>query len=207
MTPIALNFARRPFRDYRPVYLVAGACFLVGSLFFVANLGLYTDFRRQMEGTRKRIAWLEQRQARASRTAEGARAVLNTYKVSALALESRELLRLVKERQFSWTALLARLERTLPPEVRLARLSPSVSETGEILLDLSLVGKGPASVTRTITALSRDPAFHSIELRSETTPELGVPEGHSFQLGIGYGSLEEAARVAVPGSPQPRRAP
>lgn len=186
MSLLQLNFARRPFRDYRPVHFVVGAALLVGAVLFAMNVRLYADFRKEMEGTRKEIEWLEERQARAARTAEEARTALNRYKVSSLATESRELLRLVKERQFSWTQLLARLERVLPPEVRLARLSPRFDESGQALLDLSLVGSSASSVVRTIAALSRDRAFESVELRSETSPELGVPEGYSFQLGIRY---------------------
>lgn len=183
---LQLNFARRPFRDYRPVQYVAGAALLVGAVFFAMNVRLYVDFRKEVEGTRKQIEWLEGRQTRAAATAEEARAALNRYKVSTLAVESRELLRLVRERQFSWIELLHRLERVLPPEVRLARLSPRFDEKGEVTLDLSLVGPSNASVVRTVAAFSRNPAFESVDLRSEASPAMGVPEGYSFQLAIRY---------------------
>ena len=183
---LQLNFARRPFRDYRPVQYVAGAALLIGAVFFVMNVRLYADFRKEVEGTRKQIEWLEGRQTRAAATAEEARAALNRYKVSTLAVESRELLRLVRERQFSWIELLDRLERVLPPEVRLTRLSPRFDEKGEVTLDLSLVGPSNASVVRTVAAFSRNPAFESVDLRSEASPEMGVPEGYSFQLAIRY---------------------
>lgn len=185
-TVLQLNFARRPFRDYRPVHVVAGVALAVGAIFFLLNVRLYADFRNKVEGTRKQIEWLETRKARAAETVQDARVALNRYKVSSLAVESRELLRLVRERQFSWTVLLARLERVLPSDVRLARLTPSFGENGEVLLELALVGSNASSVVRTIAALSRDRSFESVELRSETSPELGVPEGYSFQLGIRY---------------------
>ena len=38
-----LNFARRPFRDYRPVYLVAGGALLAGVILFGVNATLYGD--------------------------------------------------------------------------------------------------------------------------------------------------------------------
>lgn len=191
---LQLNFARRPFRDYRPVHYVAGAALAIGLVFFVLNVRLYADFRKEVEGTRRQIEWLEGRQERATKTGEEARAALNRYKVSTLAVESRELLRLVRERQFSWIELLGRLERVLPSEVRLARLSPRVDEKGEITLDLSLVGPSSASVVRTVAALSRDPAFEAVDLRTETSPEMGVPEGYSFQLASRY-------RPEVPAEP------
>jgi Tfp pilus assembly protein PilN len=182
-----LNFARRPFRDYRPVHLVAGAALLVGSVLFAINASLYGEFRADVADTREEISWLEKRQERAATAAEQARTALRAYELSDLAIESRGLLRLVEERRFSWMGLLARLERVLPAEVRLSRLQPKFEE-GEILVDVSLVGRGPESVVRTIAALSRSPNFATVELRAETRPEAkeGVPEGHTFILSTIY---------------------
>jgi Tfp pilus assembly protein PilN len=177
-----LDFAGRPFRDYRPVYAVVAAAVLVGSVLAFVNARLYLDYRREVAHTRAEIAALEERDGLLGRRIDEVRTALAAYKVSSLASESRELLRLVSERRFSWTALLHRLERTLPPEVRVARLQPRFSERGEIFLDLSLVGRSRDSVTRTVRALSRDAAFESIELRTESSPEEGVPEGYSFTL-------------------------
>ncbi len=183
-----LDFARRPFRDYRPVYLVAGGALLVGAILFGVNASLYGEFRRQVADTRAEIDWLEKRQQRAAAAAEEARNALRAYELSELAVESRELLRLVQERRFSWMTLLARLERVLPPEVRLSRLQPRFQEKGEILVDIALVGRGPESVVRTLAALSRSPHFKAVELKSESRPEAkqGVPEGHSFVLTTVY---------------------
>lgn len=185
---MTLNFARRPFRDYRPVYLVAGAALLFGAVLFAINASLYGEFRRDVADIREEVAWLEKRQQTAIAAAESARSSLKAYELSALAVESRGLLRLVEERQFSWTTLLRRLERVLPPEVRLSRLQPAFGESGEIHVDISLVGPSDASVVRTLVALSRSPYFAAIELKTETRPDSkeGVPEGFSFTLETVY---------------------
>jgi Tfp pilus assembly protein PilN len=183
-----LNFARRPFRDYRPVYLVAGSALLVGLILFGVNATLYGEFRRDVADTREEIAWLEKRLAAATRSAEEARSALRAYESSALATESRGLLRLVSERQFSWMALLARLERVLPGEVRLSRLQPSFQDPREIVVDIALIGRGPESVVRTIAALSRSPHFTAVDLKSETRSDAsgGEPEGHTFVIATIY---------------------
>ncbi|MEP6471722.1 MAG: hypothetical protein ABJC28_06865 [Acidobacteriota bacterium] len=185
---MVLNFARRPFRDYRPVYLVAGIAILVGAILFAINASLYGRFRADVADTREEIGWLEQHQARALSAAEQARKALAAYQLSDLAVESRGLLRLVEERQFSWTGFLARLERALPPEVRLSRLQPTFQVSGEVLVDIALVGRGPDSVVRTIASLSRSPAFKTVEVMNETRPEgkEGVPEGYTFILSTIY---------------------
>ena len=186
-----LNFARRPFRDERPVLLVAGVLFAAAAILLVANVRLYTAFQREVGGTNDQIANLETRRAAAQRESQEARNALNNYRVSSLAQESRGLLRLAEERRFSWTTLLARLERVLPPEVRVTRLTPHFDTNGATL-GLNLVGKDSDSVVRTIAALARDPAFSLVDLKSESTPEQGVPEGHAFEIETRYAAPESA---------------
>jgi hypothetical protein len=41
-------------------------------------------------------------------------------------------------------------------------------------------------VVKTIAALSADPAFRDVQLKSEATPERGAVEGHSFELSALY---------------------
>jgi Tfp pilus assembly protein PilN len=178
------NFARRPFRDYRPVYLVAGGALLVGLVLFAVNATLYGEFRREVADTRDEIAWLEKRDERAAAAADQAREALRSYQLSALAGESRGLLRLVEERRFSWVTLLGRLERVLPAEVRLSRLQPAFQESGEVVINIGLLGRSPESVVRTVAALSSSPYFAAVELQSELRPEAkaGVPEGHAFVI-------------------------
>jgi Tfp pilus assembly protein PilN len=191
------NFARRPFRDERPVFLVAGILLAAAAILFFANVRLYTGFQRDVGGTSAQIENLERRRAAAQRDSQESRDALNNYRVSSLATESRGLLRLVEERRFSWTALLARLERVLPPEVRVARLTPHFQDNG-VLLSMGLVGKDSDSVVRTIAALARDPVFSVVDLRSESTPEQGVPEGHSFEIDTHYAAPEGFGTVTLP---------
>lgn len=180
------NFARRPFRDERPVFAVIGVALFVGLLFGGANLRLYWKFSGQVGGTRAEIALLEERRSRAAKASDSAKAAMDGYKLSALAQQSAGLQTIVRERRFSWLALLSRLERILPPDVRLVRLAPRFDSADAVSVDLAMLGRSPASVVRTLEALTKDPAFRGVELRSESSPERGVPEGYSFQIGLRY---------------------
>jgi Tfp pilus assembly protein PilN len=181
-----LEFARRPFRDERPVFLVAGLAFVAAGFLFAANVRLYRDFHREMEGTGRQIEFLQKRRDKASGEAEAARKALSNFNVSSLAMESRGLIRIVEERRFSWTGLLARLERVLPPEVRVTRLTPQFEESGDTILNIAMLGKDADSVVHVIAAFSRDPSFDSTVLHSESSPERGVPEGRSFLMTVRY---------------------
>jgi len=184
-----LNFARRPFVDERPFLLGAGFALVFGSILLAANVRQWIDFHRQIEGTARQIESLEARRDRAVRDAAASRAALDNFRVSSLATQSKGLLKLVAERRFSWTALLARLERTLPSDVRVTRLAPHFEESG-VQLDCALVGKSHDSVVETIAALAKDPAFDIVNLKNEQLPDAaggtGGPEGYSFDLSMRY---------------------
>lgn len=188
-----LDFARRPFVDERPFLFGAGFAVGLGALLLFANVRQYSDFHHEMEGTSLQIESLEGREQRASREAATARAALDSYRVSTLATESRALLKLIAERRFSWTGLLARLERTLPADVRVTRLSPRFEENAAVL-DCAFVGKTHEAVVRTIAALSKDPMFDAVELRSEAAPEGAgaAAAGYSFELALKYRAVPGA---------------
>ena len=179
------NFARRPFRDDRPAYAVAGLLFLAGAVLLTVNLRLAGDYRRQVADTRAEIAGLEARQRDAEAKAQAARSALGSYQLSALAEESRGLARIVAERRFSWTMLLARLERTLPPDVGVVSLQPQFELTGT-LLDMQLVARRRDAIVRTIEALSKNAAFTHVALRQEAQPDAAATDPIQFSISSRY---------------------
>ena len=185
-----LDFARRPFSDERPVWTLVALALVAGTALGVANVRMYATFHRDVAHLQTQIEQLRDRGRQTAKDAEQARAALQSYKLSSLAVESQGLLNLVAERRFSWTGFLARLEKTLPPDVRLMRLVPRFDDPGEVGLDIGLVGRGPETVVKTISALSADPAFHGVELKTESSPERGNPEGYSFELSVLYTQAE-----------------
>ncbi len=192
------NFARRPFHDDRPVYVGTGLLFLFGAVLLVANLRVFTEYRREVADTRADIAALEDRQKRADQKADAAKAALSAYKLSALAEESRGLARLVAERRFSWTTLLSRLERSLPSEVGLAHLQPRFDKDGEIWLDMQLYARKREAVVLTIAALAKDPAFGDVDLKSEAASEPGMPDPVQFSLSSRYEPEARRHEAAAP---------
>lgn len=181
------NFARRPFSDDRPAYVLGIALGLVGLALLFANLRLYSGYRREVADTRAEIAALEARQARADRAAETARNALSSYRLSAMADESQAILRIAAERKFSWTALLARLEKVLPPDVGLSSLQPRFEgPAGDSALDLMLIARSREAIVRTIAALAKDPAFDRVVLKTEAMPEAAGADPIRFAIDSRY---------------------
>jgi hypothetical protein len=201
------NFAHRPFRDHRPLYAVSAILFLAGAVLLVANVRLFTSDRRSVADVRAEIAALEARQNGADSRARDARSALSSYRLSALADESRELARVVAERRFSWTGLLARLERTLPSDVGIQRLQPQFDKDGHVALDLQLVGRSREAVVPTIAALTTDPAFSAVGLRNESQPEGTTADPFQFQIVSRYDAdaKSEDATAAETPAKKPKR--
>lgn len=200
------NFARRPFQDVRPAYAAAAVLFLAGAVLLVLNVRLFTSYRRGVADVRGEIAALEARQHAAETKSREATSALSSYRLSALAEESRELSRIVAERRFSWTGLLARLERTLPSDVGISRLQPQFDKEGAVVLDLQLVGRSRDAVVPTIAALTRDPAFTGVELRTETQPEGNTADPFQFSVVSRY-APEATAPSAVAASEKIEKKP
>jgi hypothetical protein len=184
-----VNFARRPFRNERPVYLAVGAAFAAAIVLLAFNLRLYAGYQKSVAGTTRQIEELGRRRGKADAVAREAKSAVDSFRVSSLAAESEGLLKIVAERRFSWTAFLARLERVLPPEVRVSRLAPHF-DGHEVRIGMSLLGRDSESVVRTVAALAKDPAFSLIHLTSEQNPDQGVPEGRTFEVDARYAPLE-----------------
>ncbi len=182
----AWNFARRPFQDDRPVHVAAAALLILGAALLFANARLFTEYRREVADTHADIAALEERKLSADQKADAAKSTLSSYKLSSLAEESRGLAKIVAERRFSWTTLLARLERTLPSEVGLAHLQPRFEKDGEVWLDMQFYARSRDAVIKTIAALAKDPALEGVELKSETAGEPGAADPFQFSLGARY---------------------
>jgi hypothetical protein len=192
------NYARRPFRDDRPAWVAAAFLFFAGAVLLAVNVRLYTAYRRGVSDVTGEIAVLETRQHAAEARANEAKTSLSSYRLSALAEESRELARVVAERRFSWTGLLARLERTLPSDVGILRLQPIFGKEGDVSLELQLAGRSREAVVPTLAALAKDPAFGSIELRTESQPEGTTADPFQFALSSRY--TPAAAAQPVRGS-------
>ncbi|HTR05040.1 MAG TPA: hypothetical protein VMN82_17785 [Thermoanaerobaculia bacterium] len=208
------NFAKRPFRDDRPIYAATALLFFAGAILLLVNVRLYTSYRRGVADVNGEIATLEERQRAAQAKSSAARSALSSYKVSSLADESRELARVVAERRFSWTGLLARLEKTLPSDVGISRLQPQFDKDS-ITLDLQLFGRNREAVVPTIAALAKDPEFTEVQLHSESQPEGNTAEPFQFAVASRYEpeanvqpaahkkSGEKGSVAARPAAPKP----
>ncbi len=183
---VSLNFAKRPFRDERPIVATVAVAAFLGLLLLAVNVRDYFAFRKASAGSVAEIARLNEEANRAEERSARERSGLANVRMNDLQTESVHLNTLLKERDFSWSLLLTRLEHAIPDDVYVTRLGPSVLPSGDANLTIDFVGRAPDTIVRTLAALAKDPYFREPVPSSETDPAKGAPEGFIFHLSVRY---------------------
>jgi hypothetical protein len=203
--PGRFNLARRPFVDTRPANLTAMfLALLVAALSFVAARTVLRYFadssrtRASISGLRAEISSLEEARRRAD-------ASLARIDVAALASDVEDANEIALRRAFSWTRFLSRLEKTLPPDIRIASIglqkmtpaagAPAIALPGRssgetVLVSLVLVSRDPNGLPKTIRAFDASPWFEGPTPASEDRGEKGLPEGLRLVLSVAYHDVE-----------------
>jgi len=197
-----LNLARRPFIDTRPANVAAailGALILVLSFVSVRTVARYLDGSRK---TRNAIASLHDEIGRYEQEGRAAQARLSRYDVEAMRADAEDANRIMRRRAFAWTRFLDRLEKTLPPDMRIAAISLASAEAGDakrgggrnelFWVDLNLVSRDPDGLPRAIRAFYGSPWFDRPTPRAEERGEKRPAEGRRILLGVLYRDLEGA---------------
>ena len=177
-----LNLASRPYRDYRPVYIVVVIASLLIAFMLLNNIETGYRYARDTATTRQKIATVEQQtRAEDERTAEANQRV-RSFNVKALSDQAQFVNARLAERAFSWSELLDRLERVVPDDVRLESVTPSFSKNGLVHLTLDAVAKTNAGMIRTLDRFNRDTRFANAFPNSESK----TPAGYRFEIGVDY---------------------
>jgi len=161
------NLARRPFRNERLPWLLAGVLTLGALLISVAH-GRFVS-RLLMGDEAKTVLAVREDEARSAEL-EG-----DIAREPPLKIEREELARLraykdlVDRRVFPWRRFLAELEAVLSGDVRLTRISPAGPKGGQgMLIELSGEARSKNAAFSLAEDLDASPMFSNAVLRSLT---------------------------------------
>jgi hypothetical protein len=181
--PIHLNLAARPYRDYRPVYIVVVAASLLTFVLGLYNVDTFVKYRTETVATREKIDKVNAEAARQERLADEAGRRVKAFNVSALEKQTRFVNAQIAERAFSWSELLDRLEAVLANNTRILQVSPSFDKSGgSIHLELNCETKTASGMVEMINRFNNDPHF------SNPFPRVlnATPTGFVFSIGVEY---------------------
>jgi hypothetical protein len=197
-----LNLARRPFIDTRPVNVAAGVLAVAVAVLTTVAVQTVVRYFDGSRKTRSTIVSLKDEIARLEDSRKAAEARLQRYDLDEMRAAADDANLIARQRGFSWTRFLDRLEKTLPSDTRVAAVS--LSGTGgsgakwsavpneSFWVELTLVSRDPNGLPKSIRAFYGSPWFDRPTPRLEESGDRRAPDGRRIQLGVVYRDAEAA---------------
>lgn len=173
---IAPNLASKPHLNTRPVWLVTGVAAVVAVIFAVVNLMVWLESNRALQEQIVLQQELEAESERLNTEVSAQAEELGRVPWRSLAARVNAVNTVIREHEFSWIALLDDIERVLPYDVRLTKISPKV-DVDSVRLSISAIGRTREALLDLLDAFIEDPSFSEPTPGAEETPE---------ESGIGY---------------------
>ncbi len=169
------NLSTRPFYNERVVHLVLGLVALIVLVLTVLNVITVVQLSRQNTTLAARIRDDRTAADDFARRARQIRSGIDKKELSLVVTAAREANTLIDSRTFSWTEFFNQIEATLPPDVMLASVRPTVNESGTEISMIVRAKRGP-DVDEFMEKLEATGAFENILPLQQGAKEDGTVE-------------------------------
>jgi type IV pilus assembly protein PilN len=82
---------------------------------------------------------------------------------------------LLLRKGISWNQIFSDLEKTLPYNVKLTRIRPTVNDQGHVTLDLTLASDKDSGLVEALKAFASEPKYGAVEYKNITPPSQSEP--------------------------------
>src|SRR5712692_8922800 len=173
---IRTNLSTRPFYNERAVglaLLVLAALVVSATIFNVTRVIQLSRSDKQLLGDASRD---EQRAVKSRADAARLRASVDPRQIEFVSLEAHKANDLIDRRTFSWTELFNYFETTLPDDVRITSVRPTVDSRNGTVLTITVVAKTADDVNQFMENLEKTGAFGNLHAADEQLTEQGLYE-------------------------------
>ncbi|HEX5216174.1 MAG TPA: hypothetical protein VFV98_11975 [Vicinamibacterales bacterium] len=189
------NLSTRPFYNERLVTLTILLVAVVALALTAYNGTRLIALSKQRSELKSAIDQNESQSARIRVEAERLQKSIDRATLNVVAASTREANQLIDARTFSWTGLFGHLEKTLPYDVKLVSVNPTV-EKGTLKVVMIVIAKQLDDVATLIEALNGTNAFLDVV---PAATDLNEDSTYIARLEATYFSAREAkAAAAVP---------
>jgi hypothetical protein len=187
---ITPNLATRPFLNTRPVWLVAAAAGLLALILISFNLRLYLVANRHLDDETTMRDGLELRYNALATEVKADVDVLERVPWKSLEGRVDATNLILREHSFSWIEMLDDIERVMPYDLRLTRITPSVG-SDVVTLSLVAVARNRDVMLEFLDNMIADPRFEDPTPSSEKTPEETELTTYLLTMRVTYRPSEE----------------
>jgi len=95
---------------------------------------------------------------------------------------------LIGQRSFPWTKIFMDLERTLPPGVRVVKISPKL-DNGRAIVELTVGAQSDEGKVKFLEALEKSKVFSDIRVKRDHREEQAGPDRITVDLTAWYATI------------------
>jgi hypothetical protein len=186
---LRLNISTSPIENKRPFAAAATALGAVGALtFLLLAHAAYTSWRANRELRGEISHW--ESEVRTNRQKQGMlEAYFQTPQAREVLDRSAFLNSLIGQRSFPWTKIFMDLEQTLPPGVRVMKISPTLVN-GRALVELTVGAQSEEGKIKFLQALEKSKAFSDIRVKNDRNADQpGDPDRITVDLTAWYSTI------------------
>lgn len=168
-----INLSTRPFYNERLVTFLIAIAGVIAVGVLAVSVQQIVSLSSQRTELRGRIAQDQAATERANVEASNIHKSINQKALKSLALNATQANRLIDERTFSWTVFFSLIGKTLPDDVRIDSVQPSIDKDGVIVL-MTIVSKRTDDLAMFIDRLQTTGAFYDILPQQADTSDDGT---------------------------------
>jgi Tfp pilus assembly protein PilN len=209
---IRTNLSTRPFYNEGAVQVWLMVTAIVVAVATVFNASRLIQYSRSDTELAAQASRDEARTGELRAAAVQMRASVDPRQVDVASVEARVANDLIDRRTFSWTELFNRLEKTLPPEVRITSVRPRIEKDRRILLAVTVLARGVDDIDRFMENLEATGAFVGLGSRIEVHVndagqlEASLEAAYVARPPAGSGQIPSADSATAPAPPAGRGA-
>lgn len=170
---IRTNLATRPFYNERAAHAVVAAVALVVLAFTIFNVYRIVSLSGRNTALAAQTRQDEEAARQQRQQAAALRGRIDQTRLQAVLAGAREANALIDRRTFSWTEFFNLIERTLPDNVMLTSVTPTMQE-GQTLVSMVVIGQRAEDLDAFMEQLEATQAFRSVLPRTEDVTEEGL---------------------------------
>jgi type IV pilus assembly protein PilN len=183
---IPINLASQPFRRDRA--MVFGSALVSVLLLVTLGMLIYLSMldRALLADLRKDIAHLNQQVRTVNAEQSKYNAVLRKPENAVVLERSLLINNLLIYKSVSWSQLFTDLEKTIPYNVKVVALHPSVTPESKVVLDMTVASEAQEAMIACLKALENSPLFGEVSQRQTNPPTQSEPL-YKLRLTVNYG--------------------
>ena len=181
----SINLASQPLRRDRAMIAASVVVIAALAVTFAALLVFIQQDRVQTAGLRQSVARLQRQVAAASQDQSRLDGVMRQPQNASVLEWSALINTLIYHKAISWSQLFADLEKTLPYNVKVVMIHPSIDALNHVKLDMTLGSDKPDQIVQALKSFETSPAFGTVIPGNELPPTQAEPLWR-YRLTVNY---------------------